>query len=129
MASPLRVRVGGHDDLLDASGGHPLHQRFDVQVIGTHMAHGEITPWSTWYSPWYSRERSIAATSLGSATTQMVDWSRLGLAQMEQGAVSVCQVLTDRAAVDGRLGADDCLGKGVGLIIRHGQDIEGQPLG
>ena len=46
---------------------------------------GEITPWSTWYRPWYSRERSMAATSLGSATTQMVDWSRLGLAQMEQG--------------------------------------------
>ena len=59
--------------------------RFDVQVIGTTMAAWEITPWSTWYSPWYSRERSIAATSLGSATTQMVDWSRLGLAQMEQG--------------------------------------------
>ena len=53
----------------------------------------------------------------------------LGAGTDGAGAVSVCQVLTDRAAVDGRLGADDCLGKGVGLIIRHGQDIEGQPLG
>ena len=43
---------------------------------------GEITPWSTWYWPLYSRLRSMAATSLGSATTQMVDGSRLGDAQM-----------------------------------------------
>ena len=43
---------------------------------------GEITPWSTWYWPLYSRLRSMAATSRGSATTQMVDGSRLGEAQM-----------------------------------------------
>ena len=43
---------------------------------------GEITPWSTWYTPAYSRERSMAITSLGSATTQITDSSRLGSWQM-----------------------------------------------
>ncbi len=43
---------------------------------------GEMTPWSTWYTPWYSRERSMATTSLGSATTHTTLWSRLDEAQM-----------------------------------------------
>ena len=46
---------------------------------------GEMTPWSTWYNPRYSRERSMATTSLGSATTQITELSRRGLEQMEQG--------------------------------------------
>ena len=46
---------------------------------------GEMTPWSTWYSPPYSRLRSMAITSLGSATTQIRERSRRGLAQMAQG--------------------------------------------
>ncbi len=46
---------------------------------------GEMTPWSTWYRPLYSRLRSMAMTSLGSATTHTVDRSRLGLWQMAQG--------------------------------------------
>ena len=43
---------------------------------------GDSTPWSTWYRPLYSRLRSMATTSRGSATTQMVLSSRLGEAQM-----------------------------------------------
>ena len=50
---------------------------------------GEITPWSTWYTPRYSRERSRAITSLGSATTQMVLLSRLSSAQMGHRGRSV----------------------------------------
>ena len=45
------------------------------------------------------------------------------------GAVPVRQFLADRAAVDRRLGTYNRLGEGVGLIIRHGQDIPGRPLG
>ena len=53
----------------------------------------------------------------------------LGAGADGAGAVPVRQILADRAAVDRRLGTDNRLGEGVGLIIRHGQDIEGQPLG
>ena len=34
---------------------------------------GDRTPWRTWYCPLYSRLRSMATTSLGSATTQTVE--------------------------------------------------------
>ena len=43
---------------------------------------GEMTPWRTWYTPVYSLERSMATTSLGSATTHTTLWSRLDEAQM-----------------------------------------------
>ena len=49
---------------------------------------GEITPWSTWYSPRKVRVRSRASTSIGSSTTQMIDRLRLWSAQMAQGVVS-----------------------------------------
>ena len=50
---------------------------------------GEMTPCSTWYTPVYSRERSIAMTSRGSATTQMVEWSRVSSAQIGHISSSV----------------------------------------
>ena len=53
----------------------------------------------------------------------------LGAGTDGAGAVPIRQILADGAAVDSRLGADDRLGEGVGLVIRHGQDIEGQALG
>ena len=46
---------------------------------------GDRTPWRTWYFPRYSRARSRAMTSLGSATTQTTPPSRFSLAQMAQG--------------------------------------------
>ena len=46
----------------------------------------------TWYTPVYSRERSIAITSRGSATTQMVEWSRVSSAQM--GHLSLIHILS-----------------------------------
>ena len=41
---PLRVGIGGHDDLLDPAGGHPLYQGLDVQVIRPHVVHGGDHP-------------------------------------------------------------------------------------
>ena len=39
------------------------------------------------------------------------------------------EVLAHGAAVDGGFGADDGVGKGGGLLLRQGEDEEGQPLG
>ena len=44
VASPSVSGVGGHDDLLHAPGGHPLHQGFDMQVVGPHVVHGGDDP-------------------------------------------------------------------------------------
>ena len=54
----------------------------------------------------------------------MVEVSRLGLEQMEQGPSP-----SDGAAVDGCFGAEDGLGEGVGVLLRHGQHVKGQTLG
>ena len=50
---------------------------------------GEMAPWSTWYSPLNSRERSMESTSRGSETTQTTLRSRLGEEQMGQSSSSV----------------------------------------
>ena len=67
----------------------------------------------------------MVTTSLGSATTQMVEESRRGLEQMEQGPSPSVRF----AAVDGCFGAEDGLGEGVGVLLRHGQHVKGQTLG
>ena len=50
---------------------------------------GERAPWSTWYTPWYSRLRSMLSTSRGSDTTQIVVLSRLSDAHTGQSSPSV----------------------------------------
>ena len=50
---------------------------------------GEMTPCSTWYTPAYSRARSMATTSLASATTQITPWSRSSSSQMAHLSRSV----------------------------------------
>ena len=45
---------------------------------------GDITPPSTWYSPWNEPVRSMACTSRGSETTQMRLRSRVGSSHTSQ---------------------------------------------
>ena len=53
------------------------------------LTDGERAPWSTWYTPWYSRLRSMLSTSRGSDTTQIVVLSRLSDAHTGQSSPSV----------------------------------------
>ena len=70
----------------------------------------------------------MAATSFGSATTQMVDGSRRGLAQMEQGP-SPWVKFWHTGSSGWPAWPGDGLGKGLGLLRGQGEHVEGQPLG
>ena len=51
---------------------------------GPTLSMGDITPPSTWYSPWNEPVRSMACTSRGSETTQMRLRSRVGSSHTSQ---------------------------------------------
>ena len=125
---PLRVRVGGHDDLGDAALGHAVQQGADVQIVGAHMVHGGQ----------HAVEHVVAAAVLAAA----LDGDDVtGIGYHADGGVVPFGVGTDGAQPaggevlaggtkgDAALGVGDGIGEGLGLLGGQAQDVEGQTLG
>ena len=126
---PLRVGIGGHDDLLDPAGGHPLYQGLDVQVIRPHVVHGGDHPVEHVVEPLVlpGPLHGHHVLRVGHHTDD--GGVPLGAGEDGAGAVPLRQMLTHRTAVDGGLGGQNGLGKGGGVLLWEGEDVERQPLG
>ena len=125
---PLRVRVGGHDDLLHTALSHPLQQWLDGDVIGTDVVHGTDD----------AVEHMIFSVKLpapfhGRYIPGVCYYADHGAVPPVGGAdgtqPSGSEITAHRAVGDGFLGGDDGIGKGLGLLLRKAQHIKGQPLG
>ena len=125
----LGVRVGGHDDLLNAPGGHPLHQGADVQVVRADVVHGGEHPVKNVVQPVV-----LPAALHGDHVFGIGDHADggavpFGAGADGAGAASLGEVLADGTAVDGGFGINDGPGESGGLFFRKGKDVESQALG
>ena len=130
VASPSVSGIGGHDDLLDPAGGHPLYQGLDVQVVRPHVVHGGDHPVEHVVEPvvlpgalhghyvlWVGHHTDDGGVPLGAGADGA-------------GAVPLRQILTHRTAVDGGLGLDRMAwAKAAASSSGQGEDVERQPLG
>ena len=124
----LGVRVGGHDDLVDAALGHTVQQRLDVQVVGPHVVHGGQ----------YAVEHVIAAAVLpaaldGDDIPGVGHHAYRGVVPLLIGAYRAQppsgEILAHRAQGDAALGIGNGVGEGLCLLRGQGQYVKGQPLG
>ena len=125
---PLRVRVGGHDDLLHTALSHPLQQWLDGDVIGTDVVHGtddavehmvfavELpAPLHGRHVPWVRHHADHRVIPLGRGTDG---------AQPPGGEIAAYGAIGD-----GAFGGNDGIRKRLSVLLRQAQYMKGQPLG
>ena len=114
---PLGVRVGGHNHLFHAAGGHPGDQFGDPQVIRPHVVHRGNYAVENVVQPMVFAGALHGDDVLGVRHHADQGVVPLGAGTEGAGAVPLSEVLADGAAGHRAFGVEDGGGKGLRLLV------------
>ena len=126
---PLCVRIGGHDDFLNAALCHTGDKLADAKVVRAHMVHGGEHAVEDVVQPVIFPGALHRHHVSGVGHHAHRGGVPPGTGADAAGAVPFGEILAHRAACNGTSCGEDCLSEGVRLLRGQIQHMEGQPLG